>query len=94
MKSSDNQTKAREVAIVRDARVAIEDHSHEVCIVLSAYTSEATAADHWIGPSSGPAFLSLWNAMRGNVANLNGKPCWVHSDGVGMRQEFIEMWSK
>lgn len=71
----------RQLAIIRRPKVAVEDHSGELCVWFDAYTSECGAALQIVAPSDPDRFLSVWNAMAGNVANLDGKACWVaHPD--------------
>lgn len=77
-----------QLAIIKDAQVRVEDHTGDLMVVFSAFVSEGVAASHWVGPRE-DSFQSLWKAMRGNVENLNGRACWVVSDGLGQRQTFL-----
>ena len=76
----------RRLAIIRKAGVSVNDHSGRKNIVFSTYTEEGVAADQWIDPKE-DAFLSLWDAMNGNIDNLNGKACWVNQDDTFIRFE-------
>lgn len=72
---------SEKLAIIREAIVSREDHSRKICIVFSTYINEGVAASHWIGVDTPKEFESLWEAMSGDVRNLNGKPCWVNEEG-------------
>ena len=79
------------LAIIRNAHVAAEDHSDELCVWFDAYTSECGAALQIVGPSDTERFATLWTVMKGDVNNLNGKPCWVTHPSLGITQ-FERMW--
>ena len=74
-----------QLAIMREAKVEIEDHSDELCIWFSTFVSEGSAALQVVGPSD-ERFMSLWNAMHGEVKNLNGRACWVDTTRPGIIQ--------
>jgi len=65
-----------QLAIIREAKVELEDHSDELCIWFTTFVSEGSAALQVVGPHD-PRFYGLWAAMNGKVENLNGKSCWV-----------------
>lgn len=76
-----SDTKEKCLAIIRRPHIAIEDHSGDTCVVFETYITECSAASQWISPKD-ETFVSVWNAMNGNVENLDGKPCWVEA-GAG-----------
>lgn len=77
------------MAIIRNPKALVEDHSRNIAIVITCYVEEGIAADHWITLTD-PQFKSLWQHMNGNVENLNGKPCLVKEYDVNS-QEFVRM---
>lgn len=75
--TTDNSaTQTEELAIIRKPRVEVEDHCGELCVVFTTNLMGGMAACQWVSPTS-PEFQSLWLAMKGDVANLEGKPCIV-----------------
>jgi hypothetical protein len=71
---------SKQLAIMKNVGVMYEDHSGEVQLKFDAYTSEAGAALQLVSVSD-PLFIDFWEAMGGNVQNLEGKACWVEIDG-------------
>jgi hypothetical protein len=70
----------KQLAIMKNVGVMYEDHSGETQLKFDAYTSEAGAALQLVRVTD-PLFIDFWEAMSGNVKNLEGKPCWVEIDG-------------
>jgi hypothetical protein len=79
----------RVLGVIKHAHVDIEDHTGELAIVFDTFIDEASAACQWIMPSD-ERFISLWEAMHGNVDNLVGKTAWVDTSRPGLIT-FIEM---
>lgn len=69
----------RQLAIIRNAHRAIEDHAGVYAIVFDAYITEGSAALQVVLPRD-ERFASLWDALGGGdgcVSLLNGKSAWV-----------------
>ena len=75
---------SRQLAIIKNAGVMYEDHYGETCLSFDSYISEAGAALQLVRVSD-PLFPAFWEAMSGNVKNLEGKTVWVEVDGSFIR---------
>lgn len=77
---TENENFQKVLAIIRRPHVAVEDHSGQLCIAFDTYITECSAASQWVSPTE-ERFISLWGAMKGDINNLDGKPCWVKTGG-------------
>lgn len=67
---------SKQLAIMKNVGVMYEDHSGETQLKFDAFTSEGGAALQLVSVKN-PLFVDFWEAMGGNVKNLEGKACWV-----------------
>jgi|HubBroStandDraft_4_1064222.scaffolds.fasta_scaffold05408_3 hypothetical protein len=65
------------LAIINGAHVAIEDHTGKLAVVFAVNDGLGGQAAAWVLLDERERFESVWEAMLGNVANLNGKACIV-----------------
>ena len=66
----------KKLAIIRRPRVCYEDHADATVVSFETYVDEHKAASQWVAVDD-DRFPSLWEAMQGDVKNLEGKTCWV-----------------
>lgn len=63
------------LAIVRNPRVSIEDHSLKTCLFFDAFTREGFCALQIVALPELPEIPGI----KWDVSALDGKPCWVTS---------------
>jgi hypothetical protein len=79
-----NWKNMKQLAIMKNVGIMYEDHSGESQLKFDSYTSEHGAALQLVSVTN-PLFVDFWEAMDGNVKNLEGKPCWVELEGGFVR---------
>lgn len=66
-----------QLAVIRNAHLEVEDHCGEVCIFFDAYLTESVASLQVIRWNDAQRMLQRCR----QVSDLNGKACWVETDG-------------
>ena len=72
-----NSARAKQLAIIRNAHIAYEDHSERFALFFDAYLSEGLSSLQIVSLPDLPDIPGIaWDVSR-----LNGKPCWVIDEG-------------
>ena len=81
------QEAKRQIAIIRDAHIDIEDHTGRPAVFFTTYVSEHLAASQIrdLPPVDIPG-------LKYDISALEGQPCWVVVDGPFIR--FDGWWGK
>jgi hypothetical protein len=77
---------SRQLAVIKRAHVAYEDHSQRLALFFDVYTSEARSSLQIVSLPDLPSIPGIaWDVSR-----LDGRVCWVHvGDGL---VKFIDWW--
>jgi hypothetical protein len=76
----------KQMALIKNAHIAYEDHSQRLCIFFDAYTTEGFSSLQIVPLPDLPDVPCLaWD-----TSGLNGKVCWVEKDEKANIVRFID----
>jgi hypothetical protein len=81
---------AKQLALIQNAKVAIEDHSMKPAIFFDAYMAENSASLQIVSLPDLPNIPGL----AYNVDKMNGRPCWVEQDEKANITRFVSWWNQ
>lgn len=86
MMESASSAKAKQLAIIRGAHIAYEDHSGRFALFFDAQLSEGLSSLQIVALPDLPDIPGItWD-----VSKLNGRPCWVVDEGSMIK--FHDWW--
>lgn len=80
--------KDRQLAIIKNARVAYEDHTHRDALWFDAFLSENLCTLLIVPLPDLPNIPGI----KWDVSALNGQPCWVREEDNII--QFVDWWKQ